>query len=86
MPWNRSPGLIFVDLPSVFQAGAVGHVPGANFGRKLTKNRENKPYIYIGIGIYVYIYIYMFVILIFKSFLFLVQVSYLQGLVEVARR
>ncbi len=31
-PWNRSLGLICVDLCSVFQAGAVGTGPGPNFG------------------------------------------------------
>ncbi len=36
-PQNRSPGLLLVDLCSVFRAGAVGHVPGPNFGGKPVK-------------------------------------------------
>ncbi len=43
-------GIIFVDLCSSFQAGAVGHAPGPNFGRKPTQNQEQTI-------IYVYIYI-----------------------------
>ncbi len=43
---NQSPGLISVDLCSNFQAGAVGQVPGANFGRKPAKNRGKLKYIF----------------------------------------
>ncbi len=32
-------GIIFVDLCSTFQAGAVGHAPRPNFGRKPALNR-----------------------------------------------
>ncbi len=45
-PWNRSPGFIFVDLCSVSQAGALGHVPGPNFGRQPAQNQENLKYIF----------------------------------------
>ncbi len=34
------PGVILVDLWSICQAGAVGKVPGAKFGRKPTQNRN----------------------------------------------
>ncbi len=38
---------MFVALCSVFQAGAVGHVLGPNFGRILINNREkSKTYLY----------------------------------------
>ncbi len=37
VPWNRSPGLFFVDVCSVFQAGAAGNVSGPNYGRKPAK-------------------------------------------------
>ncbi len=47
-PWDRwgpyhmeQSGLSFVDLCIIFQAGAVGLVPGPNFVRKLTKNLDN---------------------------------------------
>ncbi len=46
VPYNRSPELIFVDVCSVFQAGAVGHGPGPNFGRKPAKNLEKLKYIF----------------------------------------
>ena len=39
-PQSRSPELIFVDLCSMFQAGAVGNGPGPNFGRKPTQNPQ----------------------------------------------
>jgi hypothetical protein len=34
-----APGLIFVDLCSVFQAGAIGNVPGPNFGQTSAQHR-----------------------------------------------
>ncbi len=39
---NWSPELMFVDLGSVFQVGAVGTGPGPNFGRQPAKNRPHK--------------------------------------------
>ncbi len=50
MPWNRSPGLVFVELCSISQAGAVGQAPGPNFGRKHTKNQEKLKYLILPIG------------------------------------
>ncbi len=38
-PWNRSPGLILVDLCSICQAGVVGNGPGPKFGRKPAQNQ-----------------------------------------------
>jgi hypothetical protein len=43
---SEFPGQIIVDLCSVFQAGAVGHVPGPNFGRKSAQHREKLQYIF----------------------------------------
>ena len=40
LPYDRSPGVILVDLWSDFQAGAVGNGPGPNFGRKPAQNRN----------------------------------------------
>ncbi len=37
---NRSPGLMLVDLCSVFPAEAVGKGPGPKFGRKPDPNRQ----------------------------------------------
>ena len=48
---NRSPGVMLVDFWSIFQAGAVGHAPGPNFGRTSAENLEKLVYIYI----YIYI-------------------------------
>ncbi len=39
VPQDRSPELVFVDLCSIFQAGAVGNSPGPNFGRKPAPKR-----------------------------------------------
>ena len=47
-PWTRSPGLIVVDVCSVFQAGATGEGPGPKFGRKTGPNpTETKIYIFV---------------------------------------
>ena len=46
VPYIRTPELVFVDLCSVFQAGAGGHGPGPNFGRKPTNNLEKQKYIF----------------------------------------
>jgi hypothetical protein len=46
VPQIRSPGLIFVDLCSVGQAGAVGQAPGPNLGRKPAKKPEKLKYIF----------------------------------------
>ncbi len=37
--------LIFIDLCSMFEAGALGHVPATNFGRESAKNKEKLKYI-----------------------------------------
>ncbi len=46
VPYIRSPEPIFVDLCSVFQAGAVGHVPGPDFGRTPAKKTAKLKYIF----------------------------------------
>jgi hypothetical protein len=38
---SRPPELMLVDLCSIFQAGAVGNSPWANFGRKPTQIGQN---------------------------------------------
>ncbi len=38
-PENRSPGMIFFDLRSMVQAGAVSNGLGANVGRKMVQTR-----------------------------------------------
>ena len=51
-PYNPSPGIIFVDLCSISQAGAVGQASGPNFGRKPAKNQEKLKYLILPIGPY----------------------------------
>ncbi len=66
---------MFVDLCSVFQAGAVGQALGPNLCRKPAKNKLKSEYIYIYIYVYIYRYVDRFCF-IFVRFLFRVQVSF----------
>ncbi len=51
--YNRSPGLIFVDLRSIFQAGAAGNSPGPNFGRKSAQRPAKTQSQILSVPIYV---------------------------------
>ncbi len=39
---------MFIELCSISEAGAVGHVPGPNFGRKPSQNQEKLKYMSSG--------------------------------------